>query len=190
MYYILIMVTNLAKRAMTTNGQKACRVIDHLVEALAGDASSSLRRAMILVDIDQNPGASQADIMERLGIHKSAVNREVEWLFNYGCIMMQDCKDDGRAKRLQICGYSKAALDDALNYFGGRHENLMRFLQSMARILRQEKPTLREAKVLNLLHVRKTAEKSEVTKELYNGSSSTKNRIINKLVDDGVLVNA
>lgn len=184
------MITNSAKRAMTTNGQKACRVIDHLVEALGGDASSSLRRAMILVDIDQNVGTSQTDIMERLSIHKSAVNREVEWLFNYGCVMMQDCANDGRAKRLQVCGYSKTALDDALNYFGGRHDGVMRFLQSMTRILRQEKPTLREAKVLNLLHVRREAEKSEVTKELYNGSSSTKNRVINKLVDDGVLISA
>ena len=46
------MVRNLAKRAMTTNGQKACYVIDHLVEALGNDPSSSLRRALILNDID------------------------------------------------------------------------------------------------------------------------------------------
>jgi len=189
-YYILIMVTNLAKRAMTTNGQKACRVIDHLVEALGGDASSSLRRAMILVDIDQNPGASQADIMERLQIHKSAVNREVEWLFNYGCIMMQDCKDDGRAKRLQICGYSKAALDDALNYFGGNHACLTSFLVGLNRFLKQEKPTLREAKVLTIIHESKGAEKKDVIRHLYSGSQSTKNRIINKLIDDGVLQSA
>ncbi|MGH1398782.1 MAG: MarR family transcriptional regulator [Alphaproteobacteria bacterium] len=181
------MVTNLAKRVMTTNGQKACRVIDHLVEALGGDASSSLRRAMILVDIDQHPETSQADIMDRLQIHKSAVNREVEWLFNYGCIVMRDCANDGRAKRLQVCGYSKAALDDALNYFGGRHENVLGFLKATAGYLRQEKPTLREAKIVAFLNVHKGAEKTEIVKGLYHGSASTKNRVINKLVQDGVV---
>ena len=184
------MITQMAKRTMTTNGQKACRVIDHLVEALGGDASSSIRRAMILVDIDQNPGTTQVDVMERLQIHKSAVNREVEWLFNYGCIMMQDCVQDGRVKRLQICGYSKHELDNSLVYFNGAHAVLMHFLRSMARILRQEKPTLRDAKILNVVHERGGINKADVIRDLYNGSPSTKNRCVNDLVDAGVLVDA
>ncbi|HBR69141.1 MAG TPA: MarR family transcriptional regulator, partial [Rhodospirillaceae bacterium] len=46
-------------------------VIDHLVEALAGDPSSPLRRAIILIDIDQHSGSTQTGVMERLSIHKS-----------------------------------------------------------------------------------------------------------------------
>lgn len=181
------MVTNLARRAMTTNGQKACLIIDHLVEALGGDASSSLRRAMILTDIDQYPDTTQTAIMERLGLHKSAVNREVDWLFNYGCVMIKDNAADGRSKTIQICGYSKVALDDALSYFGGEHENLKSFLNGMARFLKQEKPTLRDAKIVSTVYEKNGAEKSEVAKDLYEGSASTKNRVVNKLVEDGVL---
>lgn len=181
------MVTQLARQAMTTNGQKACLIIDHLVEALANDASSSLRRAMILVDIDQYQGTTQTGIMERLNLHKSAVNREVDWLFNYGCIMVKECGNDARSKRIEICGYSKAALDEALLYFEGQHENLKVFLRAMTRILKQEKPSLREAKIINLVHSRSGAEKTEVIQNLYEGSASTKNRVINKLVEDGIL---
>ena len=188
--YLKSMVTHLARQAMTTNGQKACLIIDHLVEALANDASSSLRRAMILVDIDQYPGTTQTGIMERLGIHKSAVNREVEWLFNYGCTMVQECDNDGRSKQIQICGYSKAALDQALVYFNGSHENMQGFLMSFARFLKQEKPTLREAKIISSVYEKRGAEKSEVTKDLYEGSASTKNRVVNKLIEDGILTDA
>ncbi|MGB0719106.1 MAG: MarR family transcriptional regulator [Bdellovibrionales bacterium] len=175
---------------MTTNGQKACLIIDHLVDALGGDASSSLRRAMILADIDQYPGTTQTGIMERLHIHKSAVNREVEWLFNYGCIMMKDCDKDARTKRIHTCGYSKTNMDLALNYFEGKHENLMAFLKGVTRFLKQEKPTLREAKIVSMIYERNGAEKAEITKELYDGSASTKNRVVNKLIEDGVLTDA
>ena len=181
------MVTQLARQAMTTNGQKACLIIDHLVEALANDASSSLRRAMILADIDQYPGTTQTGIMERLNLHKSAVNREVDWLFNYGCVMVAECDNDGRSKKIQICGYSKAALDEALKFFGGRHENLQAFLKRMSGFLKQEKPTLREAKIVSVLHEKKEADKKDVIQNLYEGSPSTKNRVINKLVEDGII---
>jgi len=175
---------------MTTNGQKACLVIDRLVEALANDASSSLRRAMILVDIDQYPGTTQTGIMERLGLHKSAVNREVDWLFNYGCVMVKDCDNDGRSKTIQICGYSKTAMNEALMYFGGRHKNLQGFLMGLARFLKQDKPTLREAKIVSAIYEKKDAEKSDVIKDLYEGSASTKNRVVNKLIEDGILTDA
>jgi len=184
------MVTQLARQAMTTNGQKACLIIDRLVEALGNDASSSLRRASILADIDQYPGTTQTGIMERLGLHKSAVNREIDWLFNYGCVMVKECDNDARSKTIQICGYSKAALNEALNYFGGRHENLQAFLAGNANLLKQEKPTLREAKIVATIFEKKGAEKSEVIQNLYEGSPSTKNRVVNKLVEDGILTDA
>ena len=185
--YIKAMVTNLARQAMTTNGQKACLIIDHLVEALANDASSSLRRAMILSVIDLYPGTTQTGIMERLGLHKSAVNREVEWLFNYGCVMVADCDQDGRSKKIQICGYSKAALDHALSFVGGSHQTLQELLIGLSRFLKQEKPTLREAKIISSLFEKKGAEKNEVIKDLYDGSPSTKNRVVNKLIEDGII---
>ncbi len=174
---------------MTTNGQKACLIIDHLVGALGDDASSSLRRAMILVDIDQYPGTTQTGIMERLHIHKSAVNREIEWLFNYGCIRMSDSTSDARAKTIEICGYSKAELDYALSYVDG-HERMKTYLKGLSRILRQEKPTLREAKIVNVLREQKTLDKADIAKSLYEGSASTKNRVVNKLIEDGILVDA
>lgn len=187
MPYIIIMVTNLAKRAMTTKGQKACMVIDHLVEALGGDPSSSLRRALILNDIDQNSGTTQAAIMERLNLDKSTVKREIDWLFDYGCIRLQDCTSDGRTKKIEICGYSKKALDAALGYFDGNNSLLKSFLDGLGSFLKQEKPTLRDAKIVSSLYERKGATKQEVLDDLYKGPASTDNRAYNKLRDDGVI---
>lgn len=181
------MVTQLARRAMTTNGQKACLIIDHLVDALGSDASSSLRRAMILTDIDQYPGTTQTGIMERLQIHKSAVNREIDWLFNYGCIMMDESASDARTKKIHVCGYSKKELDHALSYSDNSHENLKGFLNGLDRFLKQAKPTLRQAKIVSTIYEKKGAEKVEISKELYDGSASTNNRAVNKLIDDGVV---
>lgn len=181
------MVKTLAKRAMTTTAQKACVVIDHLVEALGGDPSSSLRRAQILTDIDQYPGSTQTTIMERLGIPKSAMNREIDWLFNYGCIMFKDCANDARAKQIFICGYSKKALDAAMDYCEGDHEKLKFFLHNTSKSLKQEKPTLRDAKIVAFLYERKGAEKQQVVAALYDGSPSTDNRAIGKLLETGVI---
>lgn len=181
------MVKTLAKRAMTTLGQKACVVIDHLVEALGNDPSSSVRRAMILVDIDQHPLSTQTAIMERLNINKSALNREIEWMFNYGCIMMQDGAKDARTKKIQICGYSKKSLDEALDYCDGDHEKLKFFLQNTTRTLKQEKPTLRDARIVASLYEKKEASKKDVMASLYGGSSSTDNRALNKLIESGIV---
>lgn len=187
--YIETMVTNLAKRAMTTEAQKASMIIDHLVEALGNDPSSSLRRAMILTDIDQNPGTTQADIMERLKLDKSTVKREIDWLFDYGCIRMQDCDSDGRSKKIEICGYSKTGLKAALGYFDGRHGNMKAFIDGFAKILKQEKPTLRDAKIICVLTEKKVASKQDVLESLYNGAPSTDHRAFNKLMEEGLIGN-
>lgn len=181
------MMKNLANRVMPTTAQKACAVIDKLVEALGNDPSSSIRRALILVDIDQHPGSTQTAIMERMGIHKSALNREIEWMFNYGCIMLTDSKDDGRSKVIYICGYSKKSLDSALDYCNGDHEKLKFFLQNTSKTLKQEKPTLRDAKIIASLFEKKTAEKQQVLGSLYGGSLSTDNRALNRLIETGVI---
>ena len=187
MVYIRVMVTNLAKQAMTTEAQKACLIIDHLVEALGNDSSSSLRRAAILVDIDQYPGTTQAGIMERLSLDKSTVKRETDWLFDYGCIRVQDCDQDGRAKQIEICGYSKKGLDAALGYFDGRHENIKMFLDGFADILKQEKPSLRDAKIIASLTEKQEASKQDIMDTLYEGSVATKNRAFNKLLEEGLI---
>lgn len=172
---------------MTTKAQKGCYVIDHLIEALAGEAGSSLRRALILTDIDQHPGTTQTGIMERLSIHKSALTREIDWLFNYGCIMQKESATDARAKQLVICGYSKKALDSALDYFDGKHENLIFFLQEFTKFVKQERPTLRDAKIVATLYEKGEADKSEVLATMHNSSPSTDNRAFNKLLEDGVI---
>lgn len=177
----------LSKKAMTTEGQKACLIIDHLVEALGGEPASSLRRAMVLADIDQHPGTTQTETMQRLGIHKSAMNREIEWLFNYGCIIRQNSDDDGRQIKLETCGYSKRALEAALDYFPKRHEGLQNFLKQYIKVLKQERPTLRDARIISTLYDKGRASKSQVLDGLYGGPASTDNRAYNKLVDDGVI---
>lgn len=172
---------------MATRGQKACLVIDHLVEALGGEPACSLRRAKILVDIDAHPGTTQTEVMQRLDVHKSAMNREIEWLFNYGCITRQGSVDDGRAIKLEICGYSKRALENALDYFPEKHKGLQSLLNRYIKILKQERPTLRDARIVSTLYDKGQATKAEVLDSLYSGPASTDNRAYNKLVEDGVI---
>ncbi|MCD8497880.1 MAG: MarR family winged helix-turn-helix transcriptional regulator [Alphaproteobacteria bacterium] len=172
---------------MATDGQKACLVIDHLVEALGNDPSSSLRRALILTDIDHHPGTTQAEIMARMDLHKSALNREIEWLFNYGCIMMQDSAKDARTKTLHVCGYSKKGLDSALEYFKSDHQKLKNFIVLYTKVLRQEKPTLRDAKILAYLYNKKVASKAEVLNNLYDAPTTTDHRAFGEILNAGVI---
>lgn len=181
------MVKNLAKKAMTTTDQKICYIIDHLVEALGNEPSSSIRRALILADIDQYPGTTQTGIMERLGINKSALTREIEWLFNYGCIMRAESHADGRAVKLQICGYSKKSLDEARAYFDGSHDAMRRFLEKFIKIMKMEKPTLRDAKIIAILEETRGASKQQVLDRLYEGAASTENRAFNELIEEGLV---
>lgn len=175
------------KRAMATRGQKACIIIDHLVEALGGEPACSLRRAKVLVDIDEHPGTTQTEIMERLDVNKSAMNREIEWLFNYGCITRQESENDGRAIKLEIAGYAKRAIDSALDYFPEKHKGLQNFINRFIKVIEQERSTLRDARIVATLYEKKNATKPEVLGSLYNGPASTDNRAYNKLVEDGVI---
>ena len=179
-----------AKRAMTTLGQKSCLIIDHLVEALAGDPSSSIRRAIILNYIDETPGITQTEIMKKIDITKSAMNREIEWLFNYGCIVRQAGESDGREIKLETCGYSKAALEAALDYFPLRHEGLHYMLEQYIILTKQDRPTLRDARIMSTLFEKVKASKTDVIGELYDGPATTDNRAYNKLVKDGVIKDA
>ncbi len=176
-----------AKRAMNTRGQKSCLVIDHLVEALGGDPSSSLKRALILNYIDENAGVTQTEVMNHIGSTKSSMNREIEWLFNYGCITRRDAEKDGRAIELETCGYSKRALESALDYFPQRHKGLQSFVNRYIKILKQDRPTLRDARIVAALYDKGEIPKSKLMEELYNGPATTDNRAYKKLIDDGVI---
>ncbi len=176
-----------AKKVMATRGQKSCVVFDHLVQALAGDPSSSLRRAQVLNMIDETPGITQTEIMHKLQTTKSAMNREIEWLFNYGCITRQNAEDDGRAIKLEVCGYAKRALEQALDYFPKSHQGLHKFLNEYILLLKQDRPTLRDARIVATLYDKGEADKSEIMANLYNGPATTDNRAYNKLLDDGVI---
>jgi len=176
-----------AKRAMTTRGQKSCLVIDHLVEALAGDPSSNLRRAQILNMIDANQGITQTEIMREMGITKSAMNREIEWLFNYGCITRQNDNKDGRAIKLETCGYAKRALESALDYFPKGHEGLHSLLELYINVFKQDRPTLRDARILAEVRDKKEITKQNLIASLYNGPATSDNRAYKKLIEDGII---
>lgn len=177
-----------AKRAMSTRGQKSCLVIDHLVEALAGDPSSNLRRAIILSMIDEEPGITQTEIMQSLNdVTKSAMNREIEWLFNYGCITRHADQKDGRAVRLETCGYSKRAIESAIDYFPKGHKGLQNFLNRYIKLLKQDRPTLRDARLLSTLYDKKELSKADLIESLYNGPTTSDNRAYKRLVETGVI---
>ncbi len=161
-------------------------VIDHLVDALGGDPGCTLRRAVILADIDEFPGTTQAAITQRLAPDKSALNRDIEWLYDYGCIMRQDGRN-GREIRLHTCGYAKKNLDLALAYFNNSHKNLKNFLITYMTFFGQHKPTLRDAKIVAAIGDKGSANRQVVFEELYNGPLSTDNRAINNLIVTGIL---
>lgn len=162
-------------------------VIDHLVDALGGEPSCTLRRAVILADIDEHPGTTQVEIMERMGAHKSALNRDIEWLYDYGCIMRQQNTQDARAIRLYICGYAKKNLDYALETYDFSHKNLKNSLISLINLFGSHKPTLRDAKIISTIGDNGVMTKQEIFGNLYNGSATTQNRAINNLVDCGFI---
>lgn len=177
-----------AKRAMSTRGQKSCRVIDYMVESLAGDPSSSIRRAIILTIIDETPGITQTKVMKKIALKsKTTMNREIEWLFNYGCVQRQPSRKDGRAIKLETCGYSRKALESALDYFPKRHKGLQNFLNQYIKVLEQDRPTLRDARIIATLFDKGKASKPEIMDSLYNGPATTDNRAYKKLIDDKVI---
>ncbi|MGH1403111.1 MAG: MarR family winged helix-turn-helix transcriptional regulator [Alphaproteobacteria bacterium] len=176
-----------AKRAMATRGQKSCLIIDHLVEALAGDPAANLKRALILNYIDEAPGITQTEILNRMKISKSAMNREIEWLFNYGCIRRHNDDKDGRAIQLETCGYAQRALENALDYFPEKHKGLHFFLELYIKVLKQDRPTLRDARIISTIYDKGNIAKSDLVEDLYNGPVTTDNRALKKLVEDGVI---
>ncbi len=170
-----------------TKAKKIGTVIDHLVDALGGEPACTLRRAVILADINEFPGTTQSDIMQRLGVHKSALNRDIEWLYDYGCVMRQPSSQDGREIKLFICGYAKKNMDFALDHFESSHKNLKNFLIRFISLFGQYKPTLRDAKIVSALGDGKNATKQEIFETLYSGPTTTDNRAVNNLIELGFI---
>ena len=163
-------------------------ILDHLVDALGGDPSSTLRRAVILADIDEFPGTTQAEVMDRLNLNKSAINRDIEWLHDYGCIMREPGTTDGRVIHIVTCGYSKKNLGLALDYLDNSHKKLKKFLNGYISIFKDHKPTLRDAKMLATMVDLGTASKQELFSRSYQGPQTTNARALEGLVEEGLLV--
>lgn len=162
-------------------------ILDHLVDALGGDPSSTLRRATILADIDEHPHTTQAGVMERLKLNKSALNRDIEWLNDYGCIMRQPGATDGRVIHMITCGYSKKNLGLALDYFENSHKKLKTFLEGLIDMFKDRKPTLRDAKLLAAMADLGQASKQELFSRSYNGAQTTNTRALESLVEEGLI---
>ncbi len=165
---------------------KAGHVIDHLVDALGGEPGCTLRRAVILADIDENPGTTQAGIIQRLKADKSALNRDIEWLVDYGCVTRRP-GDDGREIPLIVEGYAKRHLELALGYFNNSHKGLKNFLIRYMTLFGQHKPTLRDAKIVAAVADSDPSNRQKVFEELYHGPQTTDNRAINNLIELGIL---
>lgn len=163
-------------------------ILDHLVGALGGDPSSPLRRAQILVDIDGHPDTTQSAVMERLGLTKSMANREIEWLYDHGCILRQPSLQDGRVIHIVTCGYSKKNLELALDYFENTHKNLHFFLETIINLFTEQKPTLRDAKFLAAAADVGEASRQDLFARSYTGAQTTNIRALDNLVEQGLLV--
>jgi DNA-binding MarR family transcriptional regulator len=178
------MKTQSSNVSHSNNGQIGI-IIDHLVDALGGEPGCHIRRAVILADIDQHPGTTQAEIMARLFVDKSTANRDIEWLYDYGCIMRQPGGGDARTVRLVVCGYAKKNLNLALQYFDGDHKSLKNFLIEFINSFGQHKPTLRDAKIVSVVNGKAEVTRQEIFENLYNGPGTTNHRAVNMLVESG-----
>jgi DNA-binding MarR family transcriptional regulator len=178
---------HLPRDVMATRPQQIGMVIDHLVDALGGDPGCQMRRATILADIDEHPNTTQSAIMERLGVNKSALTRDIEWLYDYGCVMRNPSGIDGREIHIRICGYAKKNMDLALRYFDNSHKSLQNFLQRFINLFGDYKPSLRDAKIIAVIGDHEDASRQAVISGLYNGPATTESRALNNLVELGLL---
>lgn len=177
-------------QASASHIQQMGLVLDHLVDALGGDPSCTLRRATILVDIDQHPGTTQAEVMDRLKLHKSALNRDIEWLNDHACLNRQQGQQDGRVIHMLTCGYSKKNLDLALDYFDSSHKKLQDFLEGLITIFKDQKPSFRDAKLLATAADLGAPSKHELFARSYDGPTTTNARALEGLIEHGLITKA
>jgi DNA-binding MarR family transcriptional regulator len=162
-------------------------IIDHLVDALASDPSCPVRRALILNDIDAYPQTTQSAISDRLKIDKHTMSRDIQWLYDNGCIRREDGTSDGRVQHMTVVGYSQKSLALALDYCEKSNKNLQNVLETYIRGFKEHKPTLRDVKLLVTSVELGEASRQELLDRLYQEPPSTKSRALDYLMDEGLL---
>lgn len=167
--------------------EKAGHVLDHLVDAMAGEPSAPLRRVQVLIDIAQNPGTSQAAILERIDSDKSSLVRDIDWLYNYGCITRTQSENSAREISLTICGFAKNHLNFAAQITGGTLENLQNLLNGYISFFHGYRPSLREAKMVTIMATKGEMTRLELFEGLYNGPATTDTRALGALIEQGFL---
>lgn len=175
------------KRASASKLQQLGLIIDHLVAALGSDPSSTVRRAAILADIDEYPGTTQAEVMDRLDLNKSALNRDIDWLHDHGCILRQPGTTDGRVIHLETCGYAKKNLSLALDYVGNSHKKLKTLLEGIINVFPDRKPTLRDARLLTTMAELGKASRQELFGRSCSASATTNARTLDSLIEEGLI---
>lgn len=174
-------------QASASHIQQMGLILDHLVDALGGDPSCTVRRAIILTDIDENPETTQAEVMDRLKIDKHSLNRDIQWLYDQGCVLRAPGQEDGRVIHMVTCGYSKKNLGLTLDYFGHSHKKLKKFLEAYISVFTDHKPTLRDAKLMVAMMELGTASKQELLNRSYDAPQTTNARALESLIAEGLL---
>lgn len=160
-------------------------VVDHLVEATR-DASASLRRACILLDIDANSGTSLGAVGERLGLEKSVVSRNVDALWDVGAVLRGQGVVDGREIRLETSNFAHKHVQMAVRPFGNHHFVLIKSLYVFIDLFDRHMPSLRELKALLSVGAKGQAGRADIINNLYDGPPTTDQRAIRHLIDEGI----
>ena len=174
-------------QASANDLQQLGLILDHLVDALGGDPSCTLRRAAILADIDEHPQTTQAEIMDRMDLDKSTINRDMDWLRDHGCIKREAGEADGRVFHIVTYGYSKKNLGLALDYFDNSHKKLKDFLEALINMFHDRKPCLRDAKLLVSMADLGTGTRQELFARSYDAPLTTNSRALDGLLESGLI---
>ncbi len=161
-------------------------VVDHLVDSM-GDPGVTLRRALILLDIDQNPNTTQNAVGERLNLEKSVISRNVDWLWGHGCVIRQAGRLDARETELETSPFTHKHLQLALAPFGNHHQVLKNSLEVFISLFRKHMPSLRELKALLTVGAKGQASRADVINNLYDGPPTTDQRAVRTLIEEGIV---
>jgi DNA-binding MarR family transcriptional regulator len=176
----------LALKPTKTDIIKLATTVDNLVDALY-DPSVSLRRAMILLDIDEHPKTTQNAICARLKLEKSVVSRNIDWLCERGCVLRQTAITDARESELQTSLYTHKHLQLALKSFGNNHFALKKTLDVFINAFSDHMPSLRDLKALLTVGAKGEATRADIVNNLYDGPQTTDQRAIRTLIDEGLV---
>lgn len=161
-------------------------VIDLLVDVL-GEPSCPLRRAIVLNDIWQYPGSTLHEVMSRLNLDKSTAFRDIDWLVDHGCVIKKTNADNKREIDLYLFEGTKSKLEQIYRICGGA-SYLTSILQGFIDLAPTRKQSLREAKILISLTLYGTMDKNDLAKTLYDGPSTTDQRALQNLINEGFVI--